>query len=121
MNNAILRIKDKGHYLRDAVSVEPNVFVYISDEDLKKLPIDEEALKTKMELILRRNNIPLYEGERYYSMLNLEINGLVNDSNQLIYNYKLSLWDRTTTYNNGIARKFYSNVWETDNLAYLAG
>jgi hypothetical protein len=44
--------------------------------------------------------------------------GLVNDSNQLIYNYELSLKGPTTTYNNGIARKFYSDVWETFSLGY---
>ena len=105
-------------YLRDVVSVEPHVYVSLSDEELKKLPIDKEALKTKMELILRRNNIPLYEGEGYYKLLFFTISGLVNNSNHLIYNYKLDLKGLLSTYNNGIARGFSEGVWETGSLGY---
>jgi hypothetical protein len=63
MNNPIKRLEDKGHYLRDVVSINPHVLLGLSDKDLKKMPIDKEALKTKMELILRRNNIPVFGGQ----------------------------------------------------------
>lgn len=118
------QFKEKGHHLRDTVSVEPHVYVSLGDEDLKKMPIDEEALKTKMELILRRNNISLWEGEGYYSLLNLRIIGLVNTTDHgsagtadvLTYKYELTLNSPTYTYNNGIARRFYSDLWKTGNL-----